>query len=580
VLDQDEESPVHSVEVRIRSIAAPGFVVFHRSTHALGDGIELPLPRGDLSNWILQVWAPGYTIAHEELSDFYEEDRTEPYCIYLGRGRIYRGRLLDRRGRPTPGCEVDADPCSTAWTDARGEYCVGVIEEDVEEHGRLDLDAESPGLGTARLAVDLHRLAGDRLPDLVLRGKGVLRGRLLLSNGRALAGFEVEAIRLGRAGAGASGFQRGETTTNALGVFEMCGLMPGRFDIKVGLADVEHRTLRTISVLRMRHPQHTGSSLATYWFQPLEVETLFPVVAKEKEVEARLELPGSGSGDYLSWEPISRRESRTLPLQVGTRLELTALVPGGAWASRRLVTEATPGVRRVRLFVPALADWVPVRLKLQAPALHKSHSVLVSVLTPHKEPRYCEIREAPRGTFHFRIPPGQTQLQFELRARVAGMACGNYRPHRERKPERVNIEGWLPEERLVTASPGVPIRLDWTPRPGAAVSFAFVVEGKPKELLDPVRVSIVSLASEAPRSMPHRLRRSGTYGPMHPGEAKTWRGLLPQGKTRLRFEVGGYEPALQDLQLRAGIDLLTRVKLRRLRTPELGSEPYRCGRTH
>jgi len=162
------------------------------------------------------------------------------------------------------------------------------------------------------------------------------------------------------------------------------------------------------------------------------------------------------------------------------------------------------------------------------------------------------------------------------------MACGNYRPHRERKPERVVIEGWLPEERLVAAYPSVPLRLSWTPRPGAAMSFAFVVDGESKKLLDPVRVSIVSLASAAARSVPTRLRRSGTYGPMRPGEAKTWRGLLPGGWTRFRFEVGGYEPVLQNLQLRAGIDLLTRVKLRLLRIPEppvgMLPEPYRCAR--
>ena len=169
--------------------------------------------------------------------------------IVLVPGGAIRGRVVDQRGLPVEQATVrlhapaDEQANASGVTDEGGHY-----ELTPDRPGRFHISAGSFNVGAGQSSSFAFRVDQDLdLLDIVLRGDGLIEGRLVNPLGEPLDGVEVFAhpegsleetyfelvsrrvIQFPDLGAATAGLPRSEVLTDAAGRFQVAGLAPGRY---------------------------------------------------------------------------------------------------------------------------------------------------------------------------------------------------------------------------------------------------------------------------------------------------------------------------------------------------------------
>ncbi len=580
VEDYETEEAISEYHLRIYSVGVSAGDLFHETTVDTSQAIRLPLPAGSLEFWVLEIHASGYAAYQESLEDCVEEHDEEPSVVSISKGAFFMGRILDSGGHPVPGAEVDADFSDSAWTDPEGRFCM-TLPDPSDGITKILLTAERTDVGAVEFEMRILDYPQRRLPDLVLKGSAVLRGRLLLEDGTPLRGFTVAAQYVARNEDAPvpPGITWADAATDAHGGFVMKGMAPGRYEVIVDLADIEGRSLKKSSSMTL-HRELDVRSAQVWRFQRLDIQVRYPRGIQRCRVQARLRFPGEKTVDLLSWTVGSDGEVRSLPLPVGVSVEVTASLPGGPWSDDRIAVK--PGAKRQRLLVvvPEPESWVSTTLTLDAPRWISHKRARIEVFSKSEGWRWMNTNENPPGVFHFRIPVGRQKLRMKLVNRSQPRGCPSSPMIREKQPERIPYHAWMAETRTLWAPGGGSLRIRWQPRPLASVSIVFTKAASLHAFPDLRDAEICRLD---PRDPDHeRVLARDQVRRIRWGKAESFGSELPAGRHLFRFRVKGYEPVLRALWLTALEDRMVRIPLRPARpvpVPVPGStEPYRCGR--
>lgn len=170
--------------------------------------------------------------------------------LRLQRGAMLTGRVLDSEGQIASGWARFALASNEAALDTEAVHSTGAA---LDHEGRFAVAVPMSGPLVFRVSLDG---AGRSLPgaafvapdsetdvgDVQLHGVGRIAGRLVLGDGTALgsAQVEVEAQLVGEPPEGALGLSWGTARPAAEGRFELAGLMPGEYELRVteGLNDL------------------------------------------------------------------------------------------------------------------------------------------------------------------------------------------------------------------------------------------------------------------------------------------------------------------------------------------------------
>ena len=198
---------------------------------AAEDG-SFEIPDLDATSWI---WAdtPGYAPSKCDRLDSLPAERRRDLKLILGK-RI--GQLsisvLDSTGHPVPDAEVSFDlPTRSPFRGARGtlEYLPLAQTETTDADGFVFLDqpnaqrcnvlVRSPGYVTASIPTQFPKGRSDQTVEIRLPEPASIFGRVLASNGRAVAGAAVRLVSEGSLPAL-------RTTTDRAGCFQIHHLQP------------------------------------------------------------------------------------------------------------------------------------------------------------------------------------------------------------------------------------------------------------------------------------------------------------------------------------------------------------------
>jgi hypothetical protein len=170
--------------------------------------------------------------------------------LRLQRGAMLTGRVLDSEGQIASGWARFALASNEAELDTEAVHSAGAA---LDHEGRFAVAVPMSGPLVFRVSLDG---AGRSLPgaafvapnsetdvgDVQLHGVGRIAGRLVLGDGTALgsAQVEVEAQLVGEPPEGALGLTWGTARPAAEGRFELAGLIPGEYELRVteGLNDL------------------------------------------------------------------------------------------------------------------------------------------------------------------------------------------------------------------------------------------------------------------------------------------------------------------------------------------------------
>ena len=584
VVDDETEKPIARYHLRIFAVGKRTPRLFHEVEIDGTERIDLPLPRGDLEGWVLDIRSPGYAAFQDDLDSCVDEVDEDENEVCMCKGSSFVGRILDPQGRPASGIEVDANECDSRWTDPKGRYALPLPAADrkVEE---ILLSAEKADVGSVEFEFRVADYTGRPLPDLMLQGTGVLQGRLMLSDGTPLHGCVVSAqhVDYDEDPSPPPGIACTSTHSDAEGFFRMSGMAPGKYELWIDLVDVDGRKLESSSCLSLFPGAETGQS-RTWQFQRLDVEVRLPERFRKCEVRAEIRFPGSESRHSLRWKAGNGSGVRSLPFQAGTAIDFEASTYKGTWAQQHVVVRRGEMRQRVLIELPDPQDWVPLWIELQAPDLVAGKCVCLRVLDPARSWHNLYSREEKPGLFEFRVPPGEQRLELTLQNRIQYGLCGNGIPPRHLRPETEPYRAWLTEFRTVKAMLGRSLHLSWRPRPESSLCWLFEAPNSQAAMSPVSKVRVTRLDPLDP----HRRRvldRNPKLDSLDWGRASWYAPALSAGRHVFRFEAEGFEPVVREVWLGVQQNRLVRIRLHPAISPSLGTEippeltePYRCGR--
>jgi hypothetical protein len=562
VLDSETDLGIPDVSVQVFSVGAREFRLMHDLQAHAGRDLTVLLPDGSLECWVLDIRAPGYARQQYRLSRFLkgEEDQVEVEEIPLEKVRCLTGRVLTPSGLPAQGVAIKGPDRIELWTDAQGAYSFPApLEEDRID--KICVEAWKGDLGRATLEVAVEDVKSLTLPDLVLQGLHVIRGRFQLEDGSPVSGLKVMVDHVDHEPWDENVPGRVEACgrTDARGCFVLKGLVEGRYELRMALADLEERALRLHEWVDLGATMVTGDS-RTWRFQRLDVEVRFADSTGTEHVSMNVQLPGE-DGDTLSasWKPRSVEGQRSFALPVGTMVEVLAESPGRTWAVGRTRLQSDRAHRRLSLVVPSFDSWVPVVLQVLDPRLMQEKTVRVEVDLPEQylDPRLTT--ESEPGMFHFRLPVGRQMIRLSLTDRHVSHGCYPAPPgakKRHEKPDCVPLEGWLTEERCLVVQRGKSLEIRWHPRPATGFCFVFDTKAPAKDRPMLACVQVDRLDASGRRALAW-IRPMGAQW----GKTNWWIPELTPGRHVFRFQALGFEPVVHSVWLDANQERLVRVQL-------------------
>ena len=177
--------------------------------------------------------------------------------------RAWSGRVVDAAGEPVPGAWVMAQhtetrTCLNVRADDDGAWSLALPGE-----GPWRLLASAEGRGNADVPACPATIGTVALPDLVLRGEGVLAGRAVFPDDtpadRVLLSVELVEPTAEESPVPSPGLSTGTMQTDASGRFRVAGLRPGRYRITVPIRWVALEPVEATTDepdLRLEIPRH------------------------------------------------------------------------------------------------------------------------------------------------------------------------------------------------------------------------------------------------------------------------------------------------------------------------------------
>lgn len=185
--------------------------------------------------------------------DLSERDRIEVEVVLAVTGSI-AGRVIDAEGEPVAEVQVVLMPDWTSGIDARRFALRNVQTRTTDGGGSFRFTGLSDGQFVLRPTRDASNPAvyraggtkaktGDTGVELVLLADGGVKGQVVSERGESVGGFTVTV-----------GFPPGHPVADPRGEFELQGLRPGTYDLKIRGADFAEKTVADVEI----EPGKTG----------------------------------------------------------------------------------------------------------------------------------------------------------------------------------------------------------------------------------------------------------------------------------------------------------------------------------